>query len=191
MAVVVHSHVLGSNGTPSLAQRAALREALRVSADQLGDDAADTLLKAAGDLLDAYTGRLVGSRSSTVVLGVTAGRELVDPSGWWRPAMTVDTLERWASASATWGADELGGHLAADPLGRYHLDAGWWRFVGRQGGSAGEDWGEAQHRCAAWLFDTDPSRPMARGRSNVVRLSGAAHLLGPYCVRGAHPVGGS
>ena len=193
MAVTVHSHVLGSNGAPDSDQRATLREALRVGDDQLGDDAADGLYLVAYGLVEAYTGRLVSSRDATVILEVTTGRELVDPAGWWRPAMNVTTLERWAAATATWGADELGDHTAADPLGRYHLEAGWWRFTGTQGDTrVGDDWEEALHRVAAWLFDTDPSRPeRAAARSNVVRLSGAAMLLGRYTVRGAHPIGGS
>ena len=188
MAVVIHSHTLGAVGAPEAADRAALRLALRVSSDQVADDAADELILAASDVLEGYTGRLVGSRSSTVVLEVAGGPELVDPCGHWRPAPTLTELAAWDADAAAWGSDVLGDHRAADPLGRRKLAAGWWRVTGDQGdGDVGSDWTEALHRLAAHLFDSDPSR-VARRPASLVRACGAAELLGPYCERGARPV---
>lgn len=189
MAVVIHSHTLGAlAGAIDAAERDDLRTALRVSSDQLDDTAADALIETAYGVLLAYTGRVVGSRSSTLLLEVVGGPELVDPAGWYRPAPTVTGLVAWAPSSAAWGSDVLADHPAADPLGRRRLPSGWWRFTGTQGdGDVSQDWTEAEGRVASYLFDADPSRPMRRPAS-LVRLCGAAELLGPYCERGARPV---
>ena len=194
MAVVVHSHepeALSESNAPAIDEPDALRTALRVSEDQLGNPAADSLILAAWGAIESYCGRLVASRSTTLLVEVLDRAELVDPAGWWTPRpSSIDTLESWTAADG-W-ADVSADHSAVDPLDRYRLEVGWWRFTTTAGAETDLDGSpllEAFHRLAAFLYDTDPADPVRfSSRSNIVRLSGAASLLGPYCTRGARVV---
>ena len=194
MAVVVHSHepaALNDSNAPAIDEPDALRTALRVSADQLDNIAADSLILAAWGAIESYCGRLVVSRSTTLLVEVVGRAELVDPAGWWTPRpSSIDTLEHWTAPDG-W-ADVSADHSPADPLDRYRLDVGWWRFTTTAGADPdleGDPLLEAFHRLAGFLYDTDPSEPVRfSSRSNIVRLSGAASLLGPYCSRGARVV---
>ena len=193
MAVTIHAHepaALNDSNAPAVDLSDALRTALRVSADQLDNTAADSLILAAWGAIESYCGRLVVSRSTTLVVEVVGRAELVDPAGWWTPRpSSIDTLESWDSG--TW-SDVSADHSPADPLDRYRLEAGWWRFTTTAGADPDEQGDpllEAFHRVAGFLYDTDPSDPVRfSSRSNLIRLSGAASLLGPYCSRGARVV---
>ena len=197
MAVVGHLHTHGDRpNTVETGLRAGLLAALRVGADQLDHDALKRLSGAALDAAEEHTGLLYGRRDLVSVVEVTAGPELVDFGGGYRPlplyASDGDTaeLQRWDTASSGWDPDELDEHPAADPLDRRELASGWWRLTAWQGDdAAGDDYIEAVHRIAAYLFDTDPAAHRGGRASNLVRLSGAAGLLGPYCRRGAWSVG--
>ena len=194
MAVVVHSHepaALSDSNAPAIDEASTLRTALRVSDDQLDDTAADRLILSAWGHVEHYCGRLVASRSTTLLVEVTERPEVVDPAGWWTPRPTaVDTLESW-TASGGW-SDVTADHDPLDPLDRYRLGVGWWRFTITAGEAPGIDGSpllEAMHRLAGFLHDTDPSDPVRfSSRSNIIRLSGAASLLGPFCDRAARPV---
>ena len=160
MAVVVHSHepvALNDNTAPAIDEPDALRTALRVSADQLDNTAADALILAAWGAIESYCGRLVTARSTTLVVEVVDRAELVDPAGWWTPRpSSIDTLEAWDAG--TW-SDVTADHHPADPLDRYRLDAGWWRFTTTAGAETNLDGSpllEAFHRVAGFLFDSRP-----------------------------------
>ena len=98
-------------------------------------------------------------------------------------------MESWGAGAWT---DVSADHSPVDPLDRYRLEAGWWRLTTTAGEAPdldGDPLLEAFHRLAGFLYDTDPSDPVRfSSRSNIVRLSGAASLLGPYCSRGARVV---
>ena len=194
MAVVVHSHeaaALSETNAPGIDERGTLRAALRVSADQLDDIATDRLILAAWGMVENYCGRLVVERSTVLLVEVQGRGDLVDPAGWWTPRpSSIDALESWEAG--TW-TDVTADHEPADPLHRYRLEPGWWRLTTTAGAVVDLDGGpllEAAHRLAGFLYDTDASNPVRfSSRSNIVRLSGAASLLGAYCTRGAREVG--
>ena len=167
-----------------------LRQALRISSDQLDDVTSETLDLAAWTVVEQYTGRLIASRETTLIVEVSGRSELVEAAGWWQPEpASVDGIESWTAAGG-W-VDVTGDQTAATPTGGYMLDAGWWRIMTTAGVPPTADVTEAHWRIAAYLFDSDPSSPSRMaGRSNIVRLCGAAALLGPYCTRGARSIGG-
>ena len=168
VAVVVHSHEpayaqrfqcahrrLGGRAAGRAARlRGPARQHRRRRADvrRLGNDR--VLLRAAGGL----------SRSTTLLVEVLDRAELVDPAGWWTPRPTsINTLEAWGAGA--W-ADVSADHAPVDPLDRYRLDAGWWRFTTTAGADARR---RTATRCTEAhapgrrmvLHDTDPSGPGA------------------------------
>ncbi|MXX24358.1 MAG: hypothetical protein F4Z82_02840 [Caldilineaceae bacterium SB0668_bin_21] len=194
MAVTVHGHdpaALTADQRPDgdgHDPNVLLFEALRAAGSQLSTGQADALALAAWGIIERYCGRLVVARATTLLVEVTDTAELVDPAGWWTPRpSSVDTVETW-TRSGGW-ADVTADVSPVDPLSRFRLEAGWWRLTTTAGKAPTAEMLEAWARVAAYLFDTDPAAGhRVSERSNVVRLCGAASLLGPYCVRGARPV---
>ena len=196
MAVTVHNHVLGA--LPSVFTRWAphdtndggLAGALRLGEGQMGALDLGVLYRRALAAVESYTGVLSVARDVEAIVEVTGRPSLTDAAGGWRPAPTWTELEEWDASNSSWGSDVLDEH-DPDPLGRYQLPVGWWQVTGTQGDDGvGEDWDEAVTRVAAYMFDDDPAMPMMRsgGQAHLVRLCGAAGLLGPYCRRGARSV---
>ena len=194
MAVTIHRHTVdeltdGNRPDAMNTPDGDLRQALRIGSDQLDDIAAETLDLAAWGVVEQYTGRLVASRETTLIVEVSGRAEVVEAAGSWTPEpSSVDMIELWTAAG---GWDDVTDDTEqVTPTGGYRLDVGWWRIVTTQGEHPPAELTEAHWRIAAYLFDTDPAA-MNRDRSNLVRLSGAAALLGPYCTRGARSIGGA